>query len=399
MTVPPRYTAAWAHAQALSLLAFHDGTALPAGGFAAPGLDGTPQLKGPRGRGPARPLHETCRMVHAYAIGQAMGHPGAAAQVAHGMKTLFENHHDPRHGGFWWSFDDAGPLDTTKQAYGHAFVLLAAASAQGAGHPQAGALRDLARAAIRDRFWEESPGAVRDSASEDWQDCPAYRGQNANMHLTEALLASHAAWGDPEDLHRALGIAELIINRHARACGWVVAEHFDSAWQIDRDYDGDAMFRPSGTTPGHALEWSRLLLELHAALPAPPAWLTEAAEALFTRAMAEAWRPEGGLAYTLDWSGAVSRDWRFWWPCAEAIAAAATLFRHTGDSGYDAWHQRLLEHADRVLIDHARGGWFHQVDSAGRPLETLFPGKPDIYHALTALTVSASGFTPGKAGE
>ena len=60
----------------------------------------------------------------------------------------------------------------------------------------------------------------------------------------------------------AESIAALIIGRHAREQGWRVAEHFDGEWNVDRDYAGDPMFRPKGTTPGHALEWSRLLVQL-----------------------------------------------------------------------------------------------------------------------------------------
>ena len=82
------------------------------------------------------------------------------------------------------------------------------------------------------------------------------------MHLTEALMAAFEATGDRTYLTMAERIAALIINCHARAEGWRVAEHFHADWSVDRDYAGDPMFRPAGTTPGHALEWSRLLVQL-----------------------------------------------------------------------------------------------------------------------------------------
>lgn len=371
------YDADWCRDHALSLLDFHAQSLNPAGGFFKLATDGTPLPDD------TRELHETTRMVHAYARGAALGHPAAARMVDHGMDFLLSRHRDPVYGGFWWSVGDDGPRDRRKQAYGHAFVLLAAASARQVGHPRADVLAALAREGLA-RFWEEGPGAVCDTFAEDWTGPLAYRGGNANMHLTEALLAAHAAWSDPADLVRAGRIAGLMIDRHARAEGWVVPEHFTPDWQVDPDFDGDAMFRPSGTTPGHAIEWARLLLEMKDAGGDDRGWTLPAARALYDRAMGEAWLPDGGLAYTMGWDGRVSRPWRFWWPCAEAIATAAILARHTGEDAYRAQGRKIWQHVDRHHIDHANGGWFPEIDPGGRPIHTVFAGKPDIYHALTA---------------
>lgn len=388
MPAPDYHDRGWLMAQARALWDFHAAALDPAGGFRTLDLLGNPLGVEPRGQGAERALHDVCRMVHCYALARPAGHPAAARIVDHGLDWLLGPQHDARHGGFYWSCDDAGPLDAQKQAYGHAFVLLAAASAERAGHGRAARLRDLALAAL-DRFRDDPAGPVSDTFAADWTAGPAYRGQNANMHLTEALLAAHDAWGDPAHLDWARGIAGRLIDGHARAAGWVVPEHFTARWQVDRDFDGDAMFRPSGTTPGHALEWSRLLIVLWDRGGRREAWMPEAAQALFRRAMAEAWLPEGGLAYTLDWSGAVSRRWRFWWPVAEAIGAAWTLAQATGDAFYGEWYDRAWRFADARLIDHARGGWFHEIGPDDRPAPGLFPGKPDIYHALQACLIPA----------
>ncbi|MBP0651923.1 AGE family epimerase/isomerase, partial [Mycobacterium tuberculosis] len=77
-----------------------------------------------------------------------------------------------------------------------------------------------------------------------------YRGQNSNMHLTEALMAAFEATGDSTYLRMAERIADLIIHRHASANRWHVAEHFTTEWLLDRDYAASPMFRPAGTTPG-----------------------------------------------------------------------------------------------------------------------------------------------------
>lgn len=387
------YDAAWLRGQAEALIRFHAASVNPKGGFYTLAEDGSPLIDAPRGHGPARPLHETTRMVHSYAIAALLGDAGAREIVDHGMRFLMEAHYDAEHGGFFWSLDDAGPLDTRKQAYGQAFVLLAAASAGAIGHPDAARLRDLALDALT-RFEDPGQPALADCFEADWGGGQDYRGANANMHLTEALLAAYEECRDPALLARAEAIADLLINRHARAHDWAVPEHFTRDWRVDRDFDGDAMFRPSGTTPGHAMEWARLLIQLHH--HAGTDWAPEAAEALFARAMAS-WLPEGGFPYTLDWDGSVSRRWRLWWPCAEAIDAAAVMAGTGGAVAQAArdWQPRLWRFVDRVFIDHRHGGWFPQIDQNDRPLVTIFPGKPDIYHALQACLIPLKGSPRG----
>ena len=62
------------------------------------------------------------------------------------MQAIRQRHRDAKHGGYFWSFDDDGPRERDKLAYGHAFVLLAAASAKCVGHPDADALiADISR--------------------------------------------------------------------------------------------------------------------------------------------------------------------------------------------------------------------------------------------------------------
>ena len=68
------------------------------------------------------------------------------------MEAICTRHRDSRHGGYFWSFDDEGPRERDKLAYGHAFVLLAAASAKCAGHPQADALLAEVADVLETRF-------------------------------------------------------------------------------------------------------------------------------------------------------------------------------------------------------------------------------------------------------
>src|SRR5690606_34837434 len=102
----------------------------PRGGFYDLDELGQPLATGwPPGPEPARALFATVRMVHCFAIAHLMGRPGADDIVDHGMKFLWDGHRDAVHGGYHWRTGYTAPVDASKQAYGHAFVLLAAASA------------------------------------------------------------------------------------------------------------------------------------------------------------------------------------------------------------------------------------------------------------------------------
>ena len=70
---------------------------------------------------------------------------------------------------------------------------------------------------------------------------------------------------------------------------------------------------------------------------------------------------------------------------AEAIGAVAALQKLDPQEEDEAWYRRLWTFADASLIDHARGGWFPEIDDRGRPASRLFTGKPDIYHSLQAV--------------
>lgn len=372
----------WLLDQARGLFGFFSRHAAhPAGGFQPLDRWGQPVAG-------LRHLHETTRMVHCYAMAHQLGLPEAAALVDHGMGYLWRAHRDTQFGGYFWSMSDAGPVDRSKQAYGHAFVLLAASSAKVIGHPEADRLLADVTEVLWSRFWQEDHGAVVDALAEDWAPLSDYRGQNANMHLTEALMAAYEATGETVYLSRAIRIADLIINRHARACDWRVAEHFTAEWQVDRAYAGDPMFRPAGTTPGHALEWARLLVQLwHLSGQAHP-WMWEAAQALFLHTCEIGWdKARGGFYYTLDWNDAPDRADRFWWPCAEGIAAAASLRQSGGGAAFEDWYRRIWGFAARHLIDHEAGGWHPELGADLAPISTVFTGKPDLYHAVQACLI------------
>lgn len=330
-------------------------------------------------------LHTTTRLTHSYAVGQMAGRLDHADIIDRGMQTLWNRHRDPQHGGYVWSFDHDGVQDGTKLAYGHVFVLLAASSAKLAGHPDADRLLADIREVLDAHYWDEDRGLFRDEFARDWQPFSTYRGMNANMHGVEALLTAFEATGDREYLRRAERILGFFIGGLAAIEGWRIPEHYTDDWQPDRAYAGNPMFRPAGTTPGHSFEMARLQLQWWDLAGRPAGDTPVLARHLVETALNDAWNDRfGGFAYTLHFGGVVDNPDRYWWPVTEAIGALATLLKLEQRPEDEVWYRRLWTFADRYLVDHDKGGWFHEVDDQNRPTMTQFQGKPDIYHALQA---------------
>jgi sulfoquinovose isomerase len=374
----------WLLAQADDLFRFFEDQSFnPAGGFFSVDNSGKAIVSDI-----VRPLHATARMVHCFAIGHLFGRPGAADFVDHGMKAILDNHRDSKNGGYFWSFDDNGPRETEKLAYGHAFVLLAASSAKIVGHPLADKLLADITEILETRFWEAAHGASAEEFAADWSPISAYRGQNSNMHLTEALMGAFEATGDRGYLQKAESVADLILRRMAGSEHWRVPEHYRADWTIDREYKGSDMFRPYGTTPGHWLEWARLAMQLWELGERRAAWLPGAAKGLFAEAVGTGWdAAAGGFYYTIDWSGRpLIRD-RIWWPCCEGIGAAAFLAGQEDGALYEQWYRRIWNFSARHFIDRPLGGWRAQLDDSLKPIDGYFVGKPDIYHALQACLI------------
>ena len=374
---------AWLQDQARAQFGFFRQSLRGDGGFDVLGLDGTPLPDGPQ------ELHTTTRLVHSYALGKQSGGKLAGeadcdAIIDAGMAFLWDQHRDGDHGGYVWSVGAQGVADGTKLAYGHVFVLLAGASARKAGHPMADRLIADISGVIDRHFWDEDHGLLRDEFTRDWQPFSTYRGMNANMHGVEALLAAFEATGNALYRDRAGRILDFFIGRMAPAHGWRLPEHFDDAWRVDAAYQGNPMFRPAGTTPGHSLELGRLALQHWHLCGRPDNAAVADARRLIERALADAWLPNGGLAYTLDHGGGVAMADRYWWPVTEAIGAVASLQKIAPEASDEVWYRRLWQFADAHFIDHQHGGWFPELDAEGVPVGKQFIGKPDIYHAIQA---------------
>ena len=261
---PPSMTTTWIHDpthhawladQAAAQFRFFYASLKDGPGFHTLDLAGRPMPSG------VQELHTTTRLVHSYALGMRRGIEGAERMVDHGMAYLWSHHRDARRGGYVWALEGEAVADGRKLAYGHSFVLLAASSAKLAGHPDADRLLADVAEVLETHYWEPAHGLFKDELSQDWTPFSTYRGMNANMHSVEAYLAAYEATNDAGFLTRAGQILDFFARRIAPVHNFRLPEHYTEAWQVDRAYAGDPMFRPAGTTPGHSFELARLLLQ------------------------------------------------------------------------------------------------------------------------------------------
>ena len=311
--------------------------------------------------------------------------------LQHGLRYLREVHRNAQTGGYAWTIRDGAPEDRTNHAYGVAFVLLAYSSARKAGIAGAAAWMDETWELLERRFWDAGAGLYRDEADAEWN-FSGYRGQNANMHMCEAMLAAYQASDEVRYLDRALMLAEHITRRQAALADGLVWEHYDAQWRIDWDYHRDDpkhLFRPWGFQPGHQTEWAKLLMILEPLLlerNREEHWIVPTARHLFDTAVKHAWdETYGGLCYGFAPGGNVCDDDKYFWVQAESLAAAALLHARTGDAGYAVWHDRLWAYSWQHFVDHEYGAWYRILTRDNRKYsdEKSPAGKVD-YHTMGA---------------
>ena len=337
----------------------------------------------------------TSRMAHVYSIGSMLGHEGSEALADAALKGLRGELHDDQNGGWYAGLTKDNEIVPTKQCYAHAFVILAASSGVLACREGAAELLKDALALYDLRFWNEEEGLSCDTWNTEFTELDSYRGLNANMHTVEAFLAAADVTGDEKYRVRAGRIIDHVLV-WAKDNNWRIPEHFSSDWVPDLECNKDRpddQFKPYGATPGHGIEWARLItqwaLSTYKEDKAGETSYIEAAENLYNRAVSDAWNADGapGICYTTDWNGKPVVHDRMHWTLAEAINTSAVLHRVTGNEKYAADYAEFMKYLDEKVLDHVNGSWFHQLDRENNLLETVWPGKSDIYHALQATLI------------
>jgi len=335
-----------------------------------------------------RQLVSSTRIIINYArAAKILQQPNYAAIALHGLHYLEQVHFQPASKTYAWTLQDHQPLDVTQQAYGYAFVLLAYSAVQAADVAERCNKITETFDLLEQRFWQPEYGLYADEISAAGV-LSAYRGQNANMHLCEAMLAAYQATGEDRYLTRAQTLANNITFRQAALTDDLVWEHYTEQFQPDWDYNKDDpknLYRPWGFQPGHQTEWAKLLVQLYR-LDGNGQWVDKARE-LFDRAFATAWDHDfGGLVYGYDPAGNWCDDDKYFWVQAESFAAAAVLYQTTAEPQYLQAYRQLWQYSWQHMIDHQYGAWYRLLNRQNQRYsnEKSSAGAKCDYHTLCA---------------
>ena len=356
------------------------------------GDDGTPWMDRPR------ETWITCRMAHVYSIGKMLGYDGCAELAAKAIKGISNELYDKKSSGWYAGLNANGEILPNKQCYAHAFVILAGTSAYLADIEGAKELLDKALEVFDDKFFNEKDGLAVDTWNTDFTELSSYRGLNANMHTVEAFLAAADALSDEKYRVRAGRIIDSVIS-WAKNNSWRIPEHFKSDWTPDLEYNIDNktdQFKPYGATPGHGIEWARLIVQWAMSTETDDKdsinKYIDAAKNLYNTAVNDSWCKNGepGIAYTTDWDGNPVVTDRMHWTLAEAINTSAVLYNVTKDTKYRDDYSMFIEYLDTYVHDKKNGSWFHQLDEHNKLIGTVWPGKADLYHAFQSTLIPYS---------
>lgn len=333
-------------------------------------------------------LVSSTRIIVNYAMAYRLYDDDKYKHIAlHGLHYLKNVHWQSSTNTYAWTLRNNQPEDVTQQAYGYAFVLLAYSIAKRCNIIDDCEGIEHTFTLLESRFWQPEFGLYADEMSAEGA-LSQYRGQNANMHLCEAMIAAFEATGDDKYLQRALLLAKNITSRQANLSDGLVWEHFTDTFAIDWEYNKDDpknLYRPWGFQPGHQTEWTKLLLSIHR--HAPNDSLVDKAQDLFNRAYNNAWdQRHGGLIYGFDPNGNWCDDDKYFWVQAESFAAAAMLYKVTGLQTYLEQYKQLWHYAWEHMVDHQYGAWFRVLkrDNSKYSEEKSAAGAKCDYHTLGA---------------
>ncbi len=334
-----------------------------------------------------RHLVASCRYVLNYATAYRLYRDPKHLEWAQWGLDFLNTGHRQDNGHYAWMIEKGVITDRRVMAYGHAFVLLAAASCLRAGMTSAIETINHVFDFMENHFWDEAAGAYFDERDDTLTILSPYRGQNANMHMCEALLEAWRASGDSRFLDRAERLANRFAIELAAQSDGQIWEHYDENWNVDMEYNIDFpndRFKPWGFQPGHQTEWAKLLLILDSQRPNEK-WLPRA-KSLYDKAIETGWDKEhGGIVYGVAPDGSFCASEKYFWVQSESFAAAYRLYRATDDKKYLDDYKRIWSWSWQHMIDHTHGAWFRVRGQDGSKVDNKKSpyGKTD-YHTMGA---------------
>jgi mannose-6-phosphate isomerase len=331
-------------------------------------LDGAPDLVVPRR------VMVQARQIFVYSVAQRRRWmPGSGELVELATHNMIQRYYmaDGRP-GWVFSVDRAGGVvDSRRDLYAHAFILLALAQA----HEITGNRRLLALADETLAFLDAEMRSAYGGFVETLPLAGGPRRQNPHMHLFEALLALHETDPAAGYLARAAPLRQLFLRRFLQSEGRVLVEYFDDALN---PLDGPIF----PFEPGHHFEWIWLLSRY--ALLEGCENVSELAP-LWDSAVRYGLNTHGQIVNQTTEAGIIDAGTRLW-----TYAEAAKAAHFVAKSGIDVGRHTAINFLDRLhkkfLVPATRGIWIDVYDAEGQCAVDFVPAS-SLYHICCAVDV------------
>jgi mannose/cellobiose epimerase-like protein (N-acyl-D-glucosamine 2-epimerase family) len=317
-----------------------------------------------------RRVRVQARQIYCFAKAAQMGwYPEGRDIAIKGLDYLLTKARSPDgRPGFVHLLDpDGSVINSARDSYDHAFVLLALATVY----------RLTSDAQVRDEIASLLgflDSGLRSPHGGFIEGIPATlpRRQNPQMHLFEAMIATSEATGDPVYQSRAGDLFGLFIANLYDRQRHVLGEYFEDDW---------SNIEPVCVEPGHQAEWVWLLKGFERVTGCP----TERHRAeLLASALRYRDEVTGCLFDEGSADGSVKKFTRRLWPQTE-IAKAWIAQAEAGEQGAADEARQALDRMYRHYLRHpVPGGWYDQFDRDGRSLIEWIPAS-SFYHVLCAV--------------
>jgi mannose/cellobiose epimerase-like protein (N-acyl-D-glucosamine 2-epimerase family) len=262
---------------------------------------------------------------------------------------------------------DGSVLDSRRDSYDHAFVLLALSTVYALD-------RDAQVRAEIDALCGYLDSQLRSPHGGVLEGWPASmpRRQNPQMHLFEAMIAAFDATHDTVFQNRAGDFFALFLANLYDKQKKVLGEYFEDDW---------SRIEPVSVEPGHQAEWVWLLKGFERITGCPTGRFRSELLASALRYRDEA---TGCLVDEGNAAGEIKRHSRRLWPQTE-IAKAWIAQAESGEAGAADEARAALARLERHYLNHpVAGGWYDQFDREGNSLVATIPAS-SFYHVLCAV--------------
>ena len=336
--------------------------------------DGKPDLDAPQR------IRVQARQIYVYAHAHHLGWCADGAGIAlQGFDRLMQTGRWPartiRTGGFHHVLTGSHePLDTRRDTYDHAFMLLALAwcwRVTGAARVREALDETLA---FIDAALTLPYGSLRE---DDLNTLP--RRQNPHMHMFEAMLALTETGARADGLQRADKLLGVVLTHCLDVRSGLLGEFFAADFSLLPGAAGAI------TEPGHMAEWVWLLHKRAAMAPLslPGTDIDTLCAKLLACATASADTATGLLIDEADRQGHPLKRTRRMWPQTE-LAKARLAQAEAGVTGAAEQAAQVLSRLLTTYVMPApRGAWLDQFDANGHLISQRLPAST-FYHAFVA---------------